>query len=162
MRDTFKGYPGDESVPHLLMFARCRRSQTYVMFAYFSNENPLGYYRSSANANRLPNTSQPFYEENPMKKQFASLLILSLMLALSAVSLSAATKKSTIKIDGMKCSKCSGSVAKALKATDGVESVEISVEKKEAVIQYDDEKVTEAKLREVINSTGFTAQPPTE
>ena len=97
-----------------------------------------------------------------MKKQFASALVLSLMLALSAVSLSAATKKSTIKIDGMKCSKCSGSVAKALKATEGVESVEISVEKKEAVIQYDDQKVTEAKLREVINSTGFTAQPPAE
>ena len=97
-----------------------------------------------------------------MKKQFACAIAMALMLALSAISLSAATKKSTIKIDGMKCSKCSGSVAKALKATEGVESVEISVEKKEAVIQYDDEKVTEAKLREVINSTGFTAQPPTE
>jgi len=97
-----------------------------------------------------------------MKKQFASAIVISLMLLLSAISISAATKKSTIRIEGMKCSKCSGSVAKALKAVEGVESVEISVEKKEAVIQYDDEKVTEARLREVINSTGFTAQPPTE
>lgn len=97
-----------------------------------------------------------------MKKQFVSAIVMMLMLALGAISISAATKKSTIRIDGMKCSKCSGSVAKALKAIEGVESVEISVEKKEAVIQYNDEKVTEAKLREVINSTGFTAQPPTE
>ena len=57
----------------------------------------------------------------------------------------------------MKCIKCTGSVEKALKATPGVEKVEISLQRKEAVIEYDDEKVTEAELREVINSTGFKA-----
>ena len=33
----------------------------------------------------------------------------------------------------------------------------VSYEKGEAWIKYDDEKVTVAKLREVINSTGFQA-----
>lgn len=94
-----------------------------------------------------------------MKKLFASGMAMALLVTLSAISISAAPRTSTIRIDGMRCTKCSGSVAKALKATAGVESVEINVEKKEAVIQYDDEKVTEAKLREVINSTGYNAQP---
>jgi copper chaperone CopZ len=52
---------------------------------------------------------------------------------------------------------CSASVTKALKATEGVEKVEVSAEKGEAVIQYDDQKVSEAKLRDVINGTGFKA-----
>ena len=91
------------------------------------------------------------------KKAFVSAIVMAFMLALSAISVSAETKTSTIRVEGMKCSKCSGSVAKALKATAGVESVEIDLEKKEAVIRYDDAKVTEAKLREVINGTGFKA-----
>ena len=78
-------------------------------------------------------------------------------IALTSIGALAATRKSTIRVDGMKCSKCSGSVEKALKATPGVEKVEISLQRKEAVVEYDDEKVTEAKLREVINSTGFKA-----
>jgi copper chaperone CopZ len=55
----------------------------------------------------------------------------------------------------MKCNQCSSSVAKALKATAGVQEAEVSFEKSQVVITYDDEKVSEAKLREVINGTGF-------
>lgn len=80
-----------------------------------------------------------------------------LMIAFSSIGVSAVTKKSTIRVEGMKCKMCTGSVEKALKATVGVEKVEVSLERKEAVIEYDDEKVTEAKLREVINATGFKA-----
>jgi copper chaperone len=91
------------------------------------------------------------------KSRVATLLGIVLMLALGASSVLAASKSVTIRVEGMKCNHCSSSVAKALKATDGVEKVEISHEKGEAVIQYDDQKVTEAKLREVINGTGFKA-----
>ena len=91
------------------------------------------------------------------KSRVATLLGIVLMLALSASSVLAVSKTVTIRVEGMKCNHCSSSVAKALKATDGVEKVEISHEKGEAVIQYDDQKVTEAKLREVINGTGFKA-----
>jgi mercuric transport protein len=79
------------------------------------------------------------------------------MIALTSISVLAVTKKSTIRVEGMKCAKCSGSVEKALKATEGVEKVEISLEQKEVVVEYNDEKVNEAKLREVINATGFKA-----
>lgn len=79
------------------------------------------------------------------------------LIALTSIGVSATTKKSTIRVDGMKCAKCSGSVEKALKATQGVEKVEVNLERKEVVVEYNDEQVTEAKLREVINATGFKA-----
>jgi copper chaperone len=92
-----------------------------------------------------------------LKNRVPALLGLILVLSLGAISAFAATKTTTIRVEGMHCNKCSDSITKALKATAGVEKVEVSSEKGEAVIQYDDQKVTEAKLREVINSTGFKA-----
>ncbi len=91
------------------------------------------------------------------KNRVAILLGLLLVLSLGAVSVFAVTKTTTIKVEGMHCQMCSASVAKALQATAGVEKVEVSTEQGTAVIQYDDQKVNEAKLREVINSTGFKA-----
>ena len=83
-----------------------------------------------------------------------------LVLAVGVITAAAFTKTATSKVDGMMCSKCSASVSKALKATEGVQDVQVSSEKGEAVIKYDDQKLTEAKLREVINSTGFKAVEP--
>jgi copper chaperone len=80
-----------------------------------------------------------------------------LTIAFTSIGALAITKKSIIRVEGMKCSKCTGSVEKALKATPGVEKVEMNLERKEAVVEYDDAKVTEAQLREVINATGFKA-----
>jgi copper chaperone CopZ len=91
------------------------------------------------------------------KKQIISTAVITLVLALGAIGVSAATRKAVIRVEGMHCKMCSASVEKALKATAGVEQVEVSSEKGEAVIQYDDQKVTEARLREVINGTGFKA-----
>jgi len=80
-----------------------------------------------------------------------------MVLTLGVITASAFTKTVTIKVEGMKCAKCSGSVSKALKATEGVEDVQVSHDKGEAVIKYDDAKLDETKLREVINKTGFKA-----
>ena len=83
---------------------------------------------------------------------------LTLAVTLATASAFAAMKTVTIRVSGMKCGNCSSSVAKALKATAGVKDVEVSSVKGEALITYDDEKVNEARLREVINSTGFKAE----
>jgi copper chaperone CopZ len=91
------------------------------------------------------------------RNRAAVVLVLALLLSLGATSASAATRTTTFHIEGMHCKMCSASVAKALRATAGVEKVEVSFEKGVAVVRYDDAKVTEAKLREVINSTGFKA-----
>jgi len=93
-----------------------------------------------------------------MLSRITSLVVgLVMVLALGVMTAAAFTKTVTIKVDGMKCAKCSASVSKALKATEGVEDAQVSSEKGEAVIKYDDQKLNEAKLREVINSTGFKA-----
>ena len=93
-----------------------------------------------------------------MRSRITNLVVGGVMvLALGVMTAAAFTKTVTIRVEGMKCAKCSSSVTKALKATEGVESAEVSSEKGEAVIKYDDAKLNEAKLREVINSTGFKA-----
>jgi copper chaperone CopZ len=85
-----------------------------------------------------------------------------LVVTLGVITAAAFTKTVTIKVEGMKCAKCSASVTKALKATEGVEEAQVSSDKGEAVIKYDDAKLNEAKLREVINSTGFKAVEDTK
>lgn len=93
-----------------------------------------------------------------MLNRITSLVVSSvLVLTLGVITAAAFTKTVTIKVDGMKCAKCSASVSKALKATEGVEDAQVSSDKGEAVIKYDDAKLNETKLREVINSTGFKA-----
>lgn len=91
-----------------------------------------------------------------MRKSLVLAIAMFLMIGLSAIAVAATKKTSTIRVDGMTCAKCTGSVEKALKATPGVEKVGVSLARKEVVVEYDDEKVTEAKLREVITGTGFT------
>ncbi|HJY30443.1 MAG TPA: heavy-metal-associated domain-containing protein [Pyrinomonadaceae bacterium] len=85
-----------------------------------------------------------------------------LVVTVGVITAAAFTKTVTIKVEGMKCAKCSSSVTKALKATEGVEEAQVSSDKGEAVIKYDDQKLNEAKLREVINSTGFKAVEDTK
>ena len=85
-----------------------------------------------------------------------------LVVTVGVITAAAFTKTVTIKVEGMKCAKCSSSVTKALKATEGVEEAQVSSDKGEAVIKYDDAKLNEAKLREVINSTGFKAVEDTK
>jgi len=80
-----------------------------------------------------------------------------LVVTVGVITAAAFTKTVTIKVEGMKCAKCSASVSKALKATEGVQEAQVSSEKGEAVIKYDDQKLSDTKLREVINSTGFKA-----
>ena len=92
-----------------------------------------------------------------MRNRIISLVVGTVMvMALCVMTAAAFTKTVTIKVEGMKCAKCSSSVSKALKATEGVEDASGS-KGPEAVIKYDDQKTNETKLREVINSTGFKA-----
>lgn len=93
-----------------------------------------------------------------MRNRIIGLVVSGVMvMALGMMTAAAFTKTVTIKVEGMKCAKCSSSVSKALKAADGVEDAQVSSDKGEAVIKYDDQKTNEAKLREVINATGFKA-----
>ena len=91
------------------------------------------------------------------KMNLIGLLILAILLSVTIGGAAPAGATVTIKIEGMHCGNCASSVEKKLKATEGVEEVRVSFPKKEAWIKYDDQKVSVAKLREVINGTGFKA-----
>jgi copper chaperone len=63
----------------------------------------------------------------------------------------------TIKVDGMSCGGCVKSVTGVLTALDGVAKAEVSLEQKQAVVEFDAGKVTRDQLKVVIEDAGFDA-----
>jgi copper ion binding protein len=63
----------------------------------------------------------------------------------------------TIPIEGMTCAGCAASVHQALARRDGVKAVEVSVEKKHAVVTFDPARLTLEQVADAINRTGFKA-----
>lgn len=64
--------------------------------------------------------------------------------------------KVTLSIDGMACNHCTSSVTSALTALNGVETVAVSLEKKNAVVTFDGNAVTVNTLSDTVNDLGFT------
>lgn len=64
----------------------------------------------------------------------------------------------TIRVEGMTCGGCVVSVEQVLSKRDGVKSVEVSLEKKQAIVKYDPTKVTPEQLAEAINQIGYKAK----
>jgi periplasmic mercuric ion binding protein len=89
------------------------------------------------------------------RRQILIAFMFTLALIFSTSTVWAATKSVTLRVKGMSCGGCANSLEKALKSTEGVQEARVSFERGKAVIKYDDQKVTVAKLRLVINSTGF-------
>lgn len=67
-----------------------------------------------------------------------------------------------IAVKGMTCGSCAVSVKTALTKVPGVKSADVSVEKAQAKVVYDDNRVNEKQLREAINKTGFKAEETQE
>ena len=65
------------------------------------------------------------------------------------------TMKKIIKVDGMMCAHCQEHVRKALAAVDGVQSVEVSLEDKQAVVVLNKE-VPDSALNEAVTEAGYT------
>jgi copper chaperone len=63
----------------------------------------------------------------------------------------------TIKVDGMSCGGCVKSVTGVLTALDGVAKAEVSLEQKQAVVEFDAAKVNRDQLKAVIEDAGFEA-----
>ena len=90
-------------------------------------------------------------------RKIFGVIVLALMVGVGSAWATTNSATVTIKVEGMDCEGCVSSITKKLKATDGVEEVQVSLAKKEAWVKYNDQKVTIAKLREVINSAGYKA-----
>ncbi|NOZ64422.1 MAG: heavy-metal-associated domain-containing protein [Caldiserica bacterium] len=64
------------------------------------------------------------------------------------------TKK--VPVDGMHCGSCAISIEMIFKNQEGVKSVSVSFDNKEAVIEYDPEKINLSTLSESISPLGYT------
>ena len=67
----------------------------------------------------------------------------------------------TIPVEGMICQVCAGTVKSALKKVDGVNDAEISLEKRTAVVRYDERNVSLETLSRAIKDAGFKPGAPT-
>ncbi|MFQ5836788.1 MAG: heavy metal translocating P-type ATPase, partial [Candidatus Bathyarchaeia archaeon] len=65
-----------------------------------------------------------------------------------------------LKIGGMSCSFCAGSIQKAASRLEGVAKVSVSLSHEEALIQYDPSKVKPSEIEEAIRSLGYTIRDP--
>ncbi len=74
-----------------------------------------------------------------------------------AVTLSAATKSVTLSVSGWTCGSCAAATRIALKKLDGVESVKTDHEKMEAIVTYDDSKISPEKMIQAIEKIGYKA-----
>ena len=63
----------------------------------------------------------------------------------------------TLNIGGMTCGGCVKSVTRILENTEGVTKAEISLENKNAVIEFDPAKTNPAALIEAVEDGGFDA-----
>jgi copper ion binding protein len=61
----------------------------------------------------------------------------------------------TLKIQGMTCNHCVMRVAKALKAVPGVQDAKVDLQKAEAVITYDEARVSAEKFPSVVSEAGY-------
>jgi len=70
----------------------------------------------------------------------------------------AAVKTVTLSVPGMYCEVCPITVKKALQKVPGVTQVDVSFEKKEAVVRYDDAKATIDKLKDATFEAGYPSE----
>lgn len=61
----------------------------------------------------------------------------------------------TIHVDGMSCGHCANTVKKAVGALNGVFLVEVDLEKKKVLVEYDDEKASIDTIKGTIEDQGY-------
>ncbi len=68
----------------------------------------------------------------------------------------------TMSVEGMSCGACVGHVTRALQGLDGVQSAQVSLQDKRAVVTYDPTKVQVAQMTEAVADEGYEASPHPE
>ncbi|MEX0706734.1 MAG: mercury resistance system periplasmic binding protein MerP [Woeseia sp.] len=67
----------------------------------------------------------------------------------------AATQTVTLDVPGMTCAACPITVKKALTKVDGVQKVEVSYKKREAIVTFDDARTSVQKLTTATEDAGY-------
>ena len=84
-----------------------------------------------------------------------SALIVAAAAALVALPAATALRTVTLEVPGMACQLCPITVRKALEKVPGVEKAEVSFERKEAVVTFDDAKTGVDALLEATKNAGY-------
>lgn len=84
-------------------------------------------------------------------------LIVCFALAAAASAAIAAPQTVTLSVTGMTCAACPITVKKALTKVDGVSRAEVSYEKRQAVVTFDDSKTNVQKLTTASADAGYPA-----
>lgn len=61
----------------------------------------------------------------------------------------------TIEVQGMTCQGCVSSVTKALQSVVGVQSADVSLEKHQATVTYEEGKANVADLKQAVEVAGY-------
>lgn len=85
-------------------------------------------------------------------KKLVALFILATTLA---TPVWAAIKTVTLSVPGMTCAACPITVKKALSKVEGVSQVDVSFDKREAVVTFDDAKTSIQKLTAATTNAGY-------
>ena len=88
-----------------------------------------------------------------MKKLFAAAVVS--LLTILCTSAWAASKTVTLSVPGMTCAACPITIKKALTEIDGVTEAEVSFERKDAVVTFDDTKTSVSALIEATANAGY-------
>ena len=65
----------------------------------------------------------------------------------------------TLDVQGMSCDACVGHVTRALQGLDGVQSAQVSLADKQAVVTYDPARVQVVRMVEAVAEEGYQASP---
>lgn len=82
----------------------------------------------------------------------ACIVIATLLISTSAL---AEPRSVTLAVPGMNCAACPITVKKALSQVAGVHKVEVSYERREAVVNFDDAKVATPRLMRATADAGY-------
>lgn len=63
--------------------------------------------------------------------------------------------KETVKVEGMSCGHCVASVKKAVESLSGIKSVDVSLEKKQAVVEFDSDAADLTAIKNAIEDQGY-------
>lgn len=71
-------------------------------------------------------------------------------------------KKIKLKIDGMHCTSCAMNIDGELEDTEGVKSSTTNYAKQHTEVEFNEEKIDQSKIIEIIKKVGYIATPHTK
>lgn len=84
------------------------------------------------------------------KKLFATLALVAVVAPVGA-----ATQTVTLSVPGMTCATCPITVKKAISKVEGVSRIDMTFDKREAVVTFDDAKTSVQKLTKATENAGY-------